>query len=141
MDADPRGAANVHPDPAARTQDLDLAAALARLPPADRSLLALRYVAGYTVCNDISDRQFQINPGRQARDKDKFFDWLHGKWHDTFCPVGPCILSADAVADPQSLHLRLSVNGEIMPCSSAILRIQLSGRMDMGSEFRGDSTV
>jgi 2,4-diketo-3-deoxy-L-fuconate hydrolase len=74
---------------------------------------ALGFVAGYTVVNDISDRQFRPNPGRTPRDRDKFFDWLHGKWHDTFCPVGPCILSADAVADPQALALRLTVNGQV----------------------------
>ena len=65
---------------------------------------ALEYVAGYTVVNDISDRKFTPNPGRKPRERDKFFDWLHGKWHDTFCPMGPCILSADAVADPQALR-------------------------------------
>ncbi len=73
---------------------------------------ALNYVAGYTVVNDVTDRKFQPNPGRTPRERDKFFDWLHGKWHDTFCPVGPCILSADAVADPQALAIRLTVNGE-----------------------------
>jgi 2-keto-4-pentenoate hydratase/2-oxohepta-3-ene-1,7-dioic acid hydratase in catechol pathway len=74
---------------------------------------ALDYVAGYTVVNDISDRKFTPNPGRKPRERDKFFDWMHGKWHDSFCPVGPCILSADAVADPQSLAIRLSVNGRV----------------------------
>lgn len=75
---------------------------------------ALEYVAGYTVVNDVSDRQFRPNPGRTPREKDTFFDWLHGKWHDTFCPVGPCLVSADAVADPQALGLRLTVNGRVM---------------------------
>jgi 2-keto-4-pentenoate hydratase/2-oxohepta-3-ene-1,7-dioic acid hydratase in catechol pathway len=74
---------------------------------------ALAYVAGYTVVNDISDRGFKPNPGRKPRERDKFFDWLHGKWHDTFCPMGPCILSSDAVKDPQSLSLRLTVNGQM----------------------------
>jgi 2,4-diketo-3-deoxy-L-fuconate hydrolase len=74
---------------------------------------ALRYVAGYTVVNDISDRKFAPNPQRKTRERDRFFDWQHGKWHDTFCPIGPCILSADAVDDPQSLAIRLSVNDEI----------------------------
>ena len=55
---------------------------------------ALGFVAGYTVCNDISDRSFKINEKRKKRDKDGFFDWLHGKWHDTFLPVGPCVRSA-----------------------------------------------
>lgn len=79
---------------------------------------ALDYVAGYTVVNDISDRAFQPNPNRAERPKDVFFDWLHGKWHDTFCPMGPCILSASEVVDPQNLKLQLTVNGEIEQDSS-----------------------
>jgi 2-keto-4-pentenoate hydratase/2-oxohepta-3-ene-1,7-dioic acid hydratase in catechol pathway len=74
---------------------------------------ALKYVAGYTVVNDISDRKFTPNPQRKTRERDRFFDWQHGKWHDTFCPIGPCILSAEAVEDPQALSIRLSVNDEI----------------------------
>lgn len=74
---------------------------------------ALSYVAGYTVVNDISDRKFRPNPERTQRDKDGFFDWLHGKWHDTFCPMGPCVLPADECADPQALHMTLKVNGNV----------------------------
>jgi len=74
---------------------------------------AMGCIAGYTVVNDISDRGFKPNPGRKPRERDKFFDWMHGKWHDSFCPMGPCILSADEVPDPQALSLRLSVNGKI----------------------------
>lgn len=72
---------------------------------------ALDYVAGYTVINDISDRGFRPNSQRTARPKDQFFDWQHGKWHDTFCPLGPCILPADECPDPQSLRLTLTVSG------------------------------
>jgi 2,4-didehydro-3-deoxy-L-rhamnonate hydrolase len=79
---------------------------------------ALEYVAGYTIINDISDRQYRPNPNRKARERDKFFDWLHGKWHDTFCPIGPCVLSADALDDPQALALRLAVNGELKQSAS-----------------------
>ncbi len=74
---------------------------------------ALDYVAGYTVVNDISDRKYKPNPGRVERPKDGFFDWLHGKWHDTFCPMGPCVLPADEVADPQTLPMKLTVNGNV----------------------------
>jgi 2,4-didehydro-3-deoxy-L-rhamnonate hydrolase len=74
---------------------------------------ALSYVAGYTVINDISDRKFRPNPGRNERDKDGFFDWLHGKWHDTFCPMGPCVLPADECPDPQDLHMTLTVNDSV----------------------------
>jgi len=74
---------------------------------------ALNYVAGYTVINDISDRKFRPNPGRTEREKDGFFDWLHGKWHDTFCPMGPCITCSDEIQDPQTLKMKLSVNGNV----------------------------
>jgi len=74
---------------------------------------ALKYVAGYTVINDISDRKFRPNPGRKERKNDSFFDWLHGKWHDSFCPCGPCLATADAIPDPQTLGLKLSVNGTV----------------------------
>jgi 2-keto-4-pentenoate hydratase/2-oxohepta-3-ene-1,7-dioic acid hydratase in catechol pathway len=72
---------------------------------------ALQHVAGYTVVNDVSDRSFRPNPGRVARPNNDFFDWLHGKWHDTFCPMGPCVLPADETPDPQQLPLKLRVNG------------------------------
>jgi 2-keto-4-pentenoate hydratase/2-oxohepta-3-ene-1,7-dioic acid hydratase in catechol pathway len=74
---------------------------------------ALHYVAGYTIINDLSDRGFRPNPGRQERPRDKFFDWLHGKWHDGFCPCGPCLVSADEIPDPQRLTLQLTVDGEV----------------------------
>ena len=79
---------------------------------------ALGCVAGYTVCNDVSDRQFRLNPNRKPREKDSFFDWLHGKWHDTFLPMGPCIRAASTVSDPQQFRLRLSVDGKLMQDSS-----------------------
>jgi len=75
---------------------------------------ALAHVAGYTVCNDISDRKFRINPKRKQREKDGFFDWQHGKWHDTFLPMGPCVVAAAAMPDPQKLRLILKVNGATM---------------------------
>lgn len=74
---------------------------------------ALQYVAGYTVINDISDRKFRPNPNRNEREKDSFFDWQHGKWHDTFCPMGPCVTPADDIKDPQNLKMKLSVNESV----------------------------
>ncbi|QDT95358.1 fumarylacetoacetate hydrolase family protein [Gimesia aquarii] len=74
---------------------------------------ALNYVAGYTIINDISDRKFRPNPNRTEREKDSFFDWQHGKWHDTFCPMGPCITPSDDIRDPQTLKMSLSVNGNV----------------------------
>ena len=84
---------------------------------------ALKHVAGYTVVNDISDREFKPNPDRAERKNDGFFDWLHGKWHDGFCPVGPCVTSAHAITDPQKLKLTLKVNGELKQDSSTAMQI------------------
>jgi 2-keto-4-pentenoate hydratase/2-oxohepta-3-ene-1,7-dioic acid hydratase in catechol pathway len=70
------------------------------------------------VCNDVSDRRFRINPKRKPREKDSFFDWLHGKWHDTFLPMGPCVRSAAAMPDPQKQRVVLRVNGKIMQDAS-----------------------
>jgi len=84
---------------------------------------ALRYVAGYTVLNDISQRRYRPNPGRKPRDRDAFFDWLHGKWFDTFCPVGPCVASADAVPDPQALRMTLELNGTVRQDASTAQQI------------------
>jgi len=74
---------------------------------------ALSHVAGYTVINDISDRQFRPNAEREERPNNRYFDWLHGKWHDSFCACGPCVVSAGTLPDAGFLPMRLSVNGEI----------------------------
>ncbi len=74
---------------------------------------ALNYVAGYTIINDLSDRNFHPNPTRHPRPRDPFFDWLHGKWHNGFCPCGPCMITTDELPDPQALTLELSVDGEL----------------------------
>ena len=64
---------------------------------------ALDYVAGYTLVNDVSERQHQIESTGQ---------WVKGKSADTFCPVGPWVLTADEVADPQALGIWLELNGK-----------------------------
>ena len=84
---------------------------------------ALDYVAGYTVVNDISDRGFRPNPNRAERDRDKFFDWQHGKWHDGSCPVGPCVACPESIPDPQVLPLKLTVNGEVHQVASTAMQI------------------
>ena len=92
--------------------ELELAVVIGRRIKGVKESEALGAVAGYTIVNDISNRKFRPNANRQTRDKDTFFDWQHGKWHDSFCPCGPCIVSADAIADPQQLPMKLAVNGE-----------------------------
>jgi 2-keto-4-pentenoate hydratase/2-oxohepta-3-ene-1,7-dioic acid hydratase in catechol pathway len=93
--------------------ELELGVVIGRAARHVKEADALGYVAGYTVCNDISDRVFRPNPSRKPRDNDKWFDWEHGKWHDSFCPCGPCIVSADAVPDPQKLAMKLTVSGSV----------------------------
>lgn len=99
--------------PASIDWELELAVVIGKRCKAVAEADALGVVAGYTVINDISNRKFRPNPQRKKRDKDEFFDWLHGKWHDSFCPCGPCITSADGIADPQQLTMQLKLNGEI----------------------------
>ena len=63
---------------------------------------ALQYVAGYCVVNDVSEREYQIERGGT---------WDKGKGCDTFGPVGPWLVTADEVGDPQNLSMFLEVNG------------------------------
>ena len=74
---------------------------------------AYRYVAGYTVLNDISERGIASHDGPRApRDRDKFFDWLVGKWYDGAAPCGPWLVTRDEIEDPHNLRIRTRVNGE-----------------------------
>jgi 2-keto-4-pentenoate hydratase/2-oxohepta-3-ene-1,7-dioic acid hydratase in catechol pathway len=93
--------------------ELELAVVIGRKGKHIAEADALKYVAGYTIVNDVSQRRYRPNPNRTKREKDTFFDWLHGKWFDSFCPCGPCVASADAIPDPQNLSLELTVNGEL----------------------------
>jgi len=64
---------------------------------------ALSYVAGFCILNDVSERDFQKNRAGQ---------FTKGKSCDTFCPLGPWLVTRDEVADPQDLQLQTLVNGE-----------------------------
>lgn len=70
---------------------------------------ALSAVAGYVCVNDVSARDLQRGDG---------YGWVRGKSADTFCPVGPFVLTADEVPDPQALRLTTTVNGELRQDSS-----------------------
>ena len=74
---------------------------------------ACGHVAGYTIANDVSARSCTFAHGREKRPRDDFFDWLHGKWADGFCPLGPCLVTADEIPDPMNLALELTVNGQV----------------------------
>lgn len=73
---------------------------------------APQYIAGYTIANDVSGRSVTHAEGRVKRAKDDFFDWLHGKWADGFCPIGPYLVTSSEAGDPKNLTMELKVNGE-----------------------------
>jgi 2-keto-4-pentenoate hydratase/2-oxohepta-3-ene-1,7-dioic acid hydratase in catechol pathway len=67
---------------------------------------ALEYVLGYTCANDVSARDWQKEGGGSQ--------WCRGKSFDTFCPLGPCLVTADEIPDPSALRVRTTVSGEVM---------------------------
>jgi 2-keto-4-pentenoate hydratase/2-oxohepta-3-ene-1,7-dioic acid hydratase in catechol pathway len=80
------------------------------VPEAD----ALAHVAGYAVCNDISERSLQKGgPG----------EWIKAKSHDTFGPLGPWLVTTDEIPDPQALDLALDLNGARMQTGSSATMI------------------
>jgi len=65
---------------------------------------ALDYVFGYTAANDVSARDWQKHAGGGQ--------WCRGKTFDTFCPLGPVLVTQDEIEDPQNLRIRTLINGE-----------------------------
>ena len=67
---------------------------------------ALDFVLGYTCCNDVSARDWQIKRGGGQ--------WSRGKTFDTFSPLGPCLVTRDEIPDPNALKIRTILNGQVM---------------------------
>ncbi|HEX4545366.1 MAG TPA: fumarylacetoacetate hydrolase family protein [Candidatus Acidoferrum sp.] len=67
---------------------------------------ALDYVAGYTCGNDVSARDWQLRMGGSQ--------WCRGKSFDTFAPLGPCLVTQEAIGDPGTLRVKTTVNGRVM---------------------------
>jgi 2-keto-4-pentenoate hydratase/2-oxohepta-3-ene-1,7-dioic acid hydratase in catechol pathway len=67
-----------------------------------------QHVFGYTILNDVSARDYQMATSQ----------WTIGKTFDTFAPIGPAIVTADEIADPQNLNISLTLNGETMQSSN-----------------------
>ena len=81
---------------------------------------AIKHVAGYTIMNDVSERKLKIWERSTDRPKDEWFDWLNGKWCDTFAPMGPWLVTTDEIPDPHDLTISTRVNGELkQKCSTA----------------------
>lgn len=66
------------------------------------------HVFGYTIVNDVSARDFQLATSQ----------WLMGKTFDTFCPMGPWIVTADEIADPHALDIKMTISGEVLQDSN-----------------------
>ena len=70
---------------------------------------ALDFIAGYAICNDVSERSLQVGgPG----------EWIKAKSHDSFGPLGPWLVTTDEIPDPQQLDLALDLNGARMQTGS-----------------------
>jgi 2-keto-4-pentenoate hydratase/2-oxohepta-3-ene-1,7-dioic acid hydratase in catechol pathway len=67
---------------------------------------ALNYVLGYTCANDVSARDWQKDFGGSQ--------WCRGKTFDTFCPLGPCLVTADEIPNPNALRIKTILNGEAL---------------------------
>ncbi|MGE0117835.1 MAG: fumarylacetoacetate hydrolase family protein [Dongiaceae bacterium] len=101
----PNDAVTIPKDSQKTDWEVELAVAIgrtARHVPEER---ALDYVAGYLICNDVSEREFQL---------ERSGTWDKGKGCDTFCPLGPWLVTRDEIRDPQDLDMWLDVNGERM---------------------------
>ncbi len=89
--------------------EVELAVAIGRTARYVPEEKALDYVAGYLICNDVSEREFQL---------ERSGTWDKGKGCDGFCPLGPWLVTRDEVRDPQALDMWLDVNGERMQTGS-----------------------
>jgi 2-keto-4-pentenoate hydratase/2-oxohepta-3-ene-1,7-dioic acid hydratase in catechol pathway len=76
---------------------------------------ALEHVFGYTCGNEVSARVWQKHGGGGQ--------WVRGKGFDTFCPLGPCIVTADELPNPQALRVRTSLNGQVVQDDSTAAMI------------------
>jgi 2-keto-4-pentenoate hydratase/2-oxohepta-3-ene-1,7-dioic acid hydratase in catechol pathway len=98
-------------DPALTAQvdfEAELAVVIGRVARHVKQAEALAYVAGYTICHDVSARDLQFG--------DK--QWVRGKSLDTFCPLGPYLVTADEIADPHHLSIHCTVNQTVMQNSN-----------------------
>lgn len=89
--------------------EVELAFVIGKTAKAVSEADALDYVAGYTICNDVSEREWQLERGPT---------WDKGKGFDTFGPIGPWLVTADEIRDPQNLAMWLDVNGQRMQTGS-----------------------
>jgi len=112
-------------DPALTQQvdyEAELAVVMGRTARRVSAAEALDYVAGYTICNDVSARNLQFGDGQ----------WVRGKSLDTFCPLGPWLVTRDEIPDPHNLAIRCTVNGDVLQDSTTA---EVIFRVDQLIEF------
>lgn len=97
------------PDSAALDWEVELGVVIGSTARKLAASEALAYVAGYCLANDVSERDWQLRRNGQ---------WVKGKSHDGFGPLGPWLVTTDEVPDPQEVDLELRVNGDIRQSSS-----------------------
>jgi 2-keto-4-pentenoate hydratase/2-oxohepta-3-ene-1,7-dioic acid hydratase in catechol pathway len=93
--------------------EIELAVVIGKAAKCIKPEDAIDAVAGYTIANDVSARSVTFAKERAKRPWDEFYDWLNGKWADSFLPMGPYLLTADEVDDVQNLDMQLTVNDRI----------------------------
>ena len=114
----------------------ELAVVMGKRASAVKRDVAMDYVAGYTIMNDVSERQLKIWDRTDSRDKDLWFDWLNGKWCDTFAPMGPWIVTVDELTDPHDVNISTYVNGERKQnCSSSQMIFKIPEIIEYISAF------
>ncbi len=86
--------------------EAELAVVIGRAATDVPAARALEYVLGYTIGNDVSARRWQKHAGGGQ--------WVRGKSFDTFCPLGPELLTPEEIPDPQSLAIECRLNGDLM---------------------------
>lgn len=109
----------IPPDSDTLDYEIEIAAVIGKEGRAISVADANDCVAGYTVFNDVSARSLKIADGRTERNGDGFFDWLLGKWCDSFAAIGPFLVTKDEAGDPNNLEMALTVNGELRQHSDA----------------------
>lgn len=105
----PNETVRIPPETAMPDWEVELAVVIGRRARRIGPQQALEHVAGYTIVNDVSARDLN-----KRTDYPFKHDWFQGKNHDTFCPLGPWIVPAVLIADPQAVGLKLTVNGIAM---------------------------
>lgn len=100
-------------DPPQVDYEVELAVVIGRTAkdvPVER---ALDHVLGYSIGNDVSARRWQLELGQ----------WCYAKSLDSFCPLGPCIVTADEIPDPQALRLTTRIDGQVLQDASTAAMI------------------